>query len=110
MQQIHSTLALWPTCTHVDVCSEEFGVPGACSVCMLYMQRLFVLGAYVMCHTHVHLLWALGEHTGCSLLRVHVLGTVGAVGVRVLWGRCVHMLRVCLGAGAHMARRARTCF
>lgn len=81
-----------------------------CSVCMLYVHRLFVLGTYVRCHTRVHLMWALGEHTGSSLLCVHVLGTVGAVCMRVLCGRCVHMLRVCLRAGTHMVRRARMCF
>lgn len=53
---------------------------------------------------------ALGEHTGSSLLCGHVLGTVGAVCMRVLCGGCVHILRVCMRAGTHMVHCARLCF
>lgn len=78
-----------------------------CPVCMLYVHRLFVLGTYLIDVPHT---CALGEHPGSSLLCVHVLGTVGAVCMRVLCGRCVRMLRVCMRAGTHMVRCARMCF
>lgn len=109
VQHIHNTLALWPVCTHMDVCPEEFGVPRAHVLCVCCMCKgcLFVLGTYLIDVPHT---CAPGEHTGSSLLCVHVLSTVGAVCMRVLCGRCVHIAGVCMRAGTHMVRGARTCF